>query len=132
LAETICVPPPVRAPRPPILIGGSGEKKTLRLVAQYADACHLGGGPDVVAHKLDVLRAHCADVGRNYDDIEKTIHYHGDSLLREDADQLAADLEPMARLGISTVTVVPPDPVNAATWIDIFCAAAVPKLAKLS
>ena len=58
LAETICSPRPITRPRPPILIGGSGERKTLRLVARYADACNLfAADPDDVAHKLDVLHA---------------------------------------------------------------------------
>jgi F420-dependent oxidoreductase-like protein len=59
-------------PHPPILIGGGGEKKTLRLVAQYADACNLFPTPEL-QHKLDVLKQHCEDVGRDYDDIEKTV-----------------------------------------------------------
>ena len=66
-------PQPVR--QPPIMVGGGGEKRTLRLVAQYADACNLfdlGLGPDGIPHKLDVIRGHCADVGRDYDEIEKT------------------------------------------------------------
>ncbi len=64
-------PQPVR--RPPIMIGGGGEKKTLRLVAQYADACNLfDAGPEAITHKLDVLRDHCDDVGRDYDEISKT------------------------------------------------------------
>jgi F420-dependent oxidoreductase-like protein len=72
LGRTLNSPQPLSSPRPRILIGGSGERKTLRLVAQYADACNLfGAGPDL-AHKLDVLRQHCADVGRAYDTIEKT------------------------------------------------------------
>jgi len=71
LAETICEPQPIR--RPPILIGGDGEKKTLRLVAQYADACNVFGGPERVAHKFEVLRGHCDAVGRDYDSIEKTL-----------------------------------------------------------
>src|SRR5215510_14838057 len=65
LAETLCSPPPVSQPRPRILVGGSGERKTLRLVAQYADACNISGDPETLAHKLDVLRRHCDDVGRD-------------------------------------------------------------------
>lgn len=53
------------------MIGGGGEKRTLKLVAQYADACNIGAGPNA-AHKLDVLRAHCDAVGRDYDTIKKT------------------------------------------------------------
>src|ERR1043166_8678914 len=74
LAETICSPLPLSKPHPPILIGGMGEKKTLRLVAQYADACNFFAGPDLEAlqRKLSVLRQHCETVGRNYAEIEKT------------------------------------------------------------
>jgi F420-dependent oxidoreductase-like protein len=74
LAETLNSPQALTKTRPPILIGGSGEKKTLRLVARYADACNIFGqmGPDVVKHKLEVLRGHCETEGRNYDEIEKT------------------------------------------------------------
>lgn len=73
LARTLNSPQPLSRPRPPILIGGSGEKKTLRLVAKYADSCNIGAlDPQVAARKLDVLREHCADLGRNYDEIEKT------------------------------------------------------------
>ncbi|HEY8478807.1 MAG TPA: LLM class F420-dependent oxidoreductase [Spirillospora sp.] len=64
-------PPSVRGPRPPILVGGGGEKKTLRLVARYADACNLFDG-DQLPHKLDVLREHCEREGRDYAEIEKT------------------------------------------------------------
>lgn len=72
LAETLCSPPPVSSPRPRIMIGGGGEKKTLRLVAQYADACNLFGPPEVVAQKLDVLRRHCDALGRDFAGIEAT------------------------------------------------------------
>jgi F420-dependent oxidoreductase-like protein len=67
-------PQPLKKPHPPILIGGGGEQKTLRLVAQYADACNLFArmGPDVLRQKLDVLRGHCEAIGRRYDAIEKT------------------------------------------------------------
>jgi hypothetical protein len=59
------------------MIGGGGERKTLRLVAKYADACNLFGGPEA-AHKLDVLRAHCDAEGRDYDTVEKTVTLPGD------------------------------------------------------
>src|SRR5665811_2059696 len=72
LARTLNSPQSLRRPHPPILIGGGGEKKTLRLVAQYAQACNPFGGPDV-ARKLDVLRQRCEEVGRDYDEIEKTV-----------------------------------------------------------
>jgi F420-dependent oxidoreductase-like protein len=66
------VPRPVRPGGPPIMIGGSGERRTLRLVAQYADQCNISGGPATIAHKLDVLRGHCKDVGRDASEILKT------------------------------------------------------------
>jgi F420-dependent oxidoreductase-like protein len=75
LAEPLNSPQPLTRPHPPILIGGMGEKKTLRLVAQYGDACNLFArmGADTVRHKLDVLKRHCDEVGRPYDDIERTV-----------------------------------------------------------
>ncbi len=65
-------PQAISKPHPPILIGGGGEQKTLRLVAQYADACNIFGNPDNLRHKYAVLEDHCADVGRDYAEIEKT------------------------------------------------------------
>jgi alkanesulfonate monooxygenase SsuD/methylene tetrahydromethanopterin reductase-like flavin-dependent oxidoreductase (luciferase family) len=65
-------PPPVQA-RLPLLIGGGGERKTLRIVARYADACNVGGGFDNVKHKDEVLRRHCAEVGRDEAEIERTV-----------------------------------------------------------
>lgn len=74
LAETLCSPQPLSKPHPPIMVGGAGEKKTLRLVAKYADACNLYAfeSAEPVRAKLEVLRHHCEDVGRPYDAIEKT------------------------------------------------------------
>jgi alkanesulfonate monooxygenase SsuD/methylene tetrahydromethanopterin reductase-like flavin-dependent oxidoreductase (luciferase family) len=74
LKEPISSPQPLSDPHPPILIGGMGEKKTLRLVAQYGDACNLFArvGNEELAHKLEVLKRHCDDVGRDYAEIEKT------------------------------------------------------------
>jgi F420-dependent oxidoreductase-like protein len=72
LDETLCVPQPLSRPHPPILVAGGGEKKTLRLVAQYADACNLFGDAATVSPKLDVLKHHCDAQGRDYATIEKT------------------------------------------------------------
>ncbi len=74
LAETLNEPQPISQPHPPILIGGMGEKKTLRLVAQYADACNLfyAYGRDEIVKRLDTLKRHCEVVGRDYAEIEKT------------------------------------------------------------
>src|SRR5215217_7919243 len=67
-----CNPKPIQKPSPPILVGGSGERKTLKIVAKYADACNLFGSPEIVRKKLDVLKEHCKSVGRDYDSILKT------------------------------------------------------------
>jgi F420-dependent oxidoreductase-like protein len=74
LAETLNVPQPLSQPHPPILIGGLGERKTLRLVAQYGDACNLFApiGTSELRRKLDVLKQHCDDLGRPYEEVEKT------------------------------------------------------------
>lgn len=71
LAETLNVPTTISRPHPPVLIGGGGEKKTLRLVARFADACNLFASPEL-PRKLDVLKAHCSALGRDYAEIEKT------------------------------------------------------------
>ena len=72
LDETLCSPQPLSRPHPPILVAGGGERKTLRLVAQYADACNLFGNADAVGPKLEILKRHCEAVGRDYGAIEKT------------------------------------------------------------
>jgi F420-dependent oxidoreductase-like protein len=102
LDETLCSPMPVSRPRPRILIGGSGERKTLRLVAQYADACNIFGGPDEVAQKLDVLRRHCDDVGRDPNEIEVTAMYR-DLPPDASADDVVAGAEQLAKIGVSTL-----------------------------
>jgi F420-dependent oxidoreductase-like protein len=78
LAEPMNYPQPLSRPHPPILIGGGGEKKTLRLVAQYGDACNLFAriGEEQLSHKLNILRRHCDEVGRDYAQIEKTVLAH--------------------------------------------------------
>ena len=74
LEQTLNVPPAITKPHPPILIGGMGEKKTLKLVAKYADACNLFGraGEEAIKQKLEILKLHCETVGRRYEEIEKT------------------------------------------------------------
>jgi F420-dependent oxidoreductase-like protein len=106
LAETLCVPQPLQRPRPPILVGGGGEQKTLRLVARYADACNVfGTGRDQVAHKLDVLRRHCQTEGRDYDEITRTVLATSPPLA--DPDAFLAALEQLADLGVTEVQVMP-------------------------
>jgi F420-dependent oxidoreductase-like protein len=101
LAETLCSPAPVSSPRPRIMIGGGGERKTLRLVAQYADACNFFGPPDMVGHKVDVLRRHCDAVGRDIRDIEVTA-FAGVSD-GATADDVLRSAERFAALGVTTV-----------------------------
>jgi F420-dependent oxidoreductase-like protein len=93
--EAILEPKPVQKPHPPVMIGGGGEQLTLRAVARVANACNVGGAPDVVRHKYEVLRRHCDALGRNYDDIERT-NVIGFILARDEAT-LAAK---RARLGV--------------------------------
>ena len=81
-------PPPVQRPRPPLMIGGSGERVTLRLVAQYADMCNLFGDPATVARRYEVLRRHCAAVGRPFEAITRS--NFASILLARDAAELAA------------------------------------------
>ena len=72
LRDAYCNPKPIQEPHPPIMIGGSGEKQTLKIVAKYADACNIFGSVETVRQKLGILREHCHQVGRDYDSILKT------------------------------------------------------------
>ena len=83
LAETMCSPPAITRPHPPVMIGGGGEQRTLRIVAQYADIWNIASFPvDAIQHKLDVLRAHGDAVGRDTDAIRKTILWMDDPARR--------------------------------------------------
>jgi alkanesulfonate monooxygenase len=118
LERTLNSPQALRRPHPPILIGGGGEKKTLRLVAKYAQACNLFPTPEL-PRKLDVLREHCAAVGRNYDEIEKTVMLPLNPGERgENIDSILENLQKMAALGISHAQGIVPgvwklDPLTA-------------------
>ncbi len=106
LDETLCHPGPVSAPRPRIMIGGGGERKTLRLVASYADACNIIAPPSELAHKIDVLRRHCDAVGRDVGEIEVT------TMLRDlgpdpTPDDILRSAEAFARLGVATLVTSP-------------------------
>ena len=112
LAETINSPQPLRQPHPPIMVGGGGEKKTLRLVAKYADACNVfagpGTGPAEVAHKLAVLRDWCEREGRPYDDIRRTVLYNG-SVGQDPAGAapFVEEMRALADVGVDEVHVMP-------------------------
>jgi F420-dependent oxidoreductase-like protein len=112
LAETICSPQPIR--RPPVLIGGGGEKKTLRMVAQYADVWNSTATVDELKHKIDVLHRHCETLGRDPAEIRLTASLFADPF--SDIDAYLATLESYAALGIDLVNVGPipgnPDPVG--------------------
>jgi alkanesulfonate monooxygenase SsuD/methylene tetrahydromethanopterin reductase-like flavin-dependent oxidoreductase (luciferase family) len=115
LAETLNSPAPVQRPHPPIMIGGGGEKKTLMLVARYADLCNLFGGPRAdIEHKLDVLREHCTAEGRDYGSIVKTVLAMGDPI--GDTATFVESVRMYAELGITEIMVMPDrDPVEFAT-----------------
>jgi alkanesulfonate monooxygenase len=115
LGRTLNSPQTLQRPHPPILIGGGGEKKTLRMVAQYAQACNLFAGPEL-ERKLDVLQAHCADLGRDYSEIEKTVMMPFD--LGDDGSGVDAMLErlrELAALGVHHVHGRLPDTSSIAS-----------------
>ncbi len=129
LAETICVPRPIQRPRPSILIGGSGEKKTLRMVAQYGDACNVFATTvEEVRHKFDVLDRHCADLDRDPASIERTI---GSSFMNLDnPSDFLETMEEFAAIGVDLVEVTPraDDP---AAWVADFATQVVPRLSEM-
>jgi alkanesulfonate monooxygenase SsuD/methylene tetrahydromethanopterin reductase-like flavin-dependent oxidoreductase (luciferase family) len=102
LERSLNSPQSLTRPHPPIMIGGSGEKKTLRLVARYADACNLFPSPQL-PHKLEVLRAHCEAEGRDYGSIEKTAMFSFDVGERgEKVDRLLGQLRWLSGMGVES------------------------------
>ena len=128
LMETICEPQPIR--QPPVLIGGSGEKKTLRLVAQYADLWNSTASLDELPHKIDVLHRHCETVGRDPAEIQLTAGVFADPF--EDIDEYLRTLQRYADLGVTLVNAGPmpgnPDPVG---FIKRLGDDVIPRLAQL-
>jgi F420-dependent oxidoreductase-like protein len=116
LTETVCSPPAVQQPHPPIMIGGGGERKTLRLVARYADSCNVfGTSPDDVKHKFEVLREHCEAEGRDYDSIEKTVAMVTPV---DDTSAFLASARAFAELGAAEIMVMPDrDPRDFTTLV---------------
>ena len=111
-------PQALRKPHPRILIGGGGEHKTLRLVAQYADACNIFGGPDQLTHKFAVLRERCAEVGRPFEEIERT-NLQSVDLGRETPAQVVDRFATLAEVGVQHVILNMAgvsDPRNIATF----------------
>jgi F420-dependent oxidoreductase-like protein len=133
LAEPLTSPLPLSQPHPPIMIGGMGEKKTLRLVAQYADACNLFvyAGPDAVREKLAVLRQHCEDVGRPYDEIERTglgsAHLAPGAMT---ASQVIETCRALAEAGIQHLIFNMPN-VEEITPLEVFGREIIPAVAAL-
>jgi F420-dependent oxidoreductase-like protein len=130
LAETLNSPRSVQQPHPPIMIGGKGEKKTLRLVAQYAQIVNLTtADPDHVAHLLQVLREHCDRLGTDYDAIEKTVIAGAADPF---SDGFLPHMQRLADLGVTQVVLgrnpTDPDPVGQVTRLGD---EVLPKLAEL-
>lgn len=133
LGETLCVPQPLSRPHPPILIGGLGERKTLRLVARHADACNLfaGIGVDEVRRKLEVLRRHCDAEGRDYDAIERTTL--GTAHLAPGAqtpDDVIRECRALARVGVQHAIVNLPN-VHEVAPVERLAKEVAPALAEL-
>lgn len=136
LERTLNVPQALQRPHPPILIGGGGERKTLRLVAQYADACNLHDrlATHQLAHKLAVLRAHCERLGRPYEAIEKTLY----SRLRVTRDgpmsvpQAIAYCRTMADLGFDALILVADSlPVYDPAALDLWATDLLPAIHRI-
>ncbi|GAB3479023.1 LLM class F420-dependent oxidoreductase [Nocardiopsis coralliicola] len=124
LGRTLNRPQPLSRPRPYLLIGGAGEKKTLRLVARYADACNLHVGPET-QHKLDVLRRHCDDAGRDYASVEKTsMAFVGPGSTR---DTLLADLHAASAAGFTATYVAAVGETDPARTVELV-ASVVPEV----
>jgi alkanesulfonate monooxygenase SsuD/methylene tetrahydromethanopterin reductase-like flavin-dependent oxidoreductase (luciferase family) len=129
LDETLCRPRPVSSPRPRILIGGGGERKTLRMVAQYADACNVNGDVSEVAHKIDVLRGHCEAVGRDPNEIEVTTMFR-DLPPSPTVDDIVRNAEAFAAIGVSTL-ITGATGHDPAGWLESTFAPAIDQLASI-
>jgi F420-dependent oxidoreductase-like protein len=124
LGRTLNSPQNLQKPHPYLLIGGGGEKRTLRLVAQYADACNIFAGPEA-AHKLEVLRGHCEAVGRPYEEIEKTTMFSIDPSTTK--DDIVRTANEMAELGFTVSYIFAKDITEPEKIVELL-ASALPEL----
>jgi F420-dependent oxidoreductase-like protein len=130
LERALNLPQSLSRPHPPIMIAGDGERKTLRLVARYADACSLRPKPEI-PKKLDVLRRHCEAEGRDYGDIEKTCAFAFDVGERDEkAGELIGQLRWLSGMGVETVIGVVPN-VDRITPLEIIGREVIPAVADL-
>ena len=128
LAETICRPRPIQVPRPPILIGGSGEKKTLKLVAKYADACNLFDLGEGLEDKLAILDRHCEEQGRDPLGIQRTALNTGNPF--DDVDAFVRKMESWSSLGISQVWLSSPG-LDPAGFVSRIADEVLPRIAEI-
>jgi F420-dependent oxidoreductase-like protein len=130
LSRTLNSPQSLTRPHPPILVAGGGEKKTLRLVARYAQACNIGDTPEL-EHKLAVLRQHCADAGRDYDEIKKTVITRLDPGPQgERVGEVLDRLSRLAALGVTHVQTQVPG-VSEIKPLELFAERIIPAAANL-
>jgi hypothetical protein len=131
----MCRPLPVSKPHPPILVGGSGERKTLRFVARYGDACNLFDTPDL-PRKLEVLKEHCETEGRAFGDIEKTVlinlnlNEHGTDTPAL-VDFVAGRVSDFAELGIDQLIIAIPTVAEPGT-LDVFGERIIPEISGIA
>jgi alkanesulfonate monooxygenase SsuD/methylene tetrahydromethanopterin reductase-like flavin-dependent oxidoreductase (luciferase family) len=131
LEETLCSPQPLSRPHPPILVAGGGVKKTLRLVAQYADACNLYGAPEAVGAKLAILKQHCDALGRDYGSIERTTLGTVDlSPGKMNAQDVIAQCRALAAIGVQHAIFNLPN-VHEIKPLEVFGREIIPALAGL-
>jgi len=152
IRDSINEPKGVQKPHPPLWIGGSGERVTLKLVAQFGDACNIGGDPETIRQKLSVLRQHCESVGRHYDDIIKSAEvealvigkgddperarakargYEGfrEGTLVADAGTVAAHIETLIEAGIDYFIIYVPGVAYDQEPLHRFESEVIPRLA---
>jgi F420-dependent oxidoreductase-like protein len=131
LERTLCVPQPLSRPHPPILVAGGGEKKTLRLVAKYADACNLYGPLETVSAKLAILEQHCAKLGRDFGSIEKTTLGTVEVAPgKSSAGEVIAQCEALAAIGVHHAIFNMPN-VHEIEPLEIFGREIIPAVAGL-